>query len=301
MKEGLLQEAAFDDGPDAFLDMATRRLISSYALHPVDFNYEGQRLAQGYSDPPLSSDDVVLDIGCSSGQFALEAAQKTAMPAHLIGLDPLEGPNRLYLSDDYDTSRFSFIQGVGERIPLVDNAVRVATAHNVVFRAQDLEGMLGEMKRVVTPGGLLVISTNCVGHAFWRHRFEKEVARRVSLKTNHPIDLNPPAQGCYMEDLLPIIEASNDLSIVDQSIIQTSHSLITPGERFSDYKYAIQTSVNATQLPPEFHHVWRETVNEVVDPVVMRAFAGSQGSQYGPYFPDPVRRGMLVLRNLKAS
>jgi ubiquinone/menaquinone biosynthesis C-methylase UbiE len=285
-------------GPDSYTAMLSRRRINAFALKPVEFNLEGLRLAQTYSDPPLTEHDSILDVGCNSGEFVLKAAQAIELPSRIIGLDPLTEPYESFLPRDLDVSRFSFMQGTGEHIDLPDNAVRLATAHFVLYRSKDLKAMLAEMKRVVEPNGLIILSTNAKGHAHWRHRFEQQVARRVSRQTGFAVEMQPPAQPCYLSGLSDIIAKSGNLRI-EKRLDQDTQALITPGERAEAYKDAIKTSVSGTILPHHLWRVWQKTVDDVVDPVLAREFAKTQTSEYGPHFFDPVHRGMLVLRNVK--
>lgn len=290
-------------GVDAYADMVLRRLLSQYAERPVDFNVEGLRKVQDHLDPPLGADDTVLDVGCSSGEFVLEAARATGVRARLIGLDPDDHAYRQHFPGGPDADRFTFIKGIGEDIPLPDDAARVATAHNVLFRADDQYKMLDEMKRVVEPEGLIIVSTNGRMHAYWRHLFERMVALKVSQTTGMSEPLHPPAEGFYMEDVPEIVERSGGLEIID-TLVQRTESRITL-ERLPDYLTSLKFSVNHTDTPPEYWRVWRETVDGLARPLILKTIYqqtlrnAEAGRSDEPYFPDPVHRAMFVLRNNK--
>lgn len=289
---------------DSYLDMSVRREINEkYAEKPVDFNLEGLKGASEHVS--LSRDDLILDVGSSSGGFVLKAAEAVSTEAYIIGLEP-DARAQDYLPLSTDTSHFSFVQGFGEDIPLPDNSANVITAHNVLFRAHDMSRMLGEMKRVVEPEGLIVISTNSMWHAFWRHTFERVVARIVSEDLHeHTLPPSAPAEGCYLEQLPGILERAGGLQIIDR-VTQLCAAVITR-DRLQTYMYSIMLSINRTNLPKESGEKWRETVRDVVEPFAskkindMEEVNRSKGQDTEAYFQDLIYRGMVIARNEKAA
>jgi ubiquinone/menaquinone biosynthesis C-methylase UbiE len=290
------------DHQDGYFNMIARRTINEeFAEHPIDLNQAGLRLASKHT--PLTAQDKILDIGTSSGYFAVAAAQAVGVESHIIGLEPDEAAKER-MPKDMDTSRFTFVQGYGEDIPLPDNSVKAATAHNVLFRATEIPKMLDEMKRVTEPGGIIAISTNAMYHAFWRHTFERVVAKVVAGDLSQPVVPPPiPAQRCYLEELPTIIEQSKGLEIVDR-LTQVTAAVITE-DRLYDYVRAIKLSVNTTNLAPQFWARWRDTVNAVVLPVIenrinkMQEQNAAQGIDSHPYFADTIYRGLIIARNQK--
>lgn len=300
---GSNETISFLDRPDSYLDMVCRRLINEkFAAQPVDFNYEGMRWANGLLG--LTAADSVLDIGCSSGQFVLEAAQSTGTEAQIYGLDPYP-ESQVYLSRDMQTDNFTFLEGFGEDIPLPDNSVKMASAHNVLFRSRDIPSFLSEMKRVVQPEGFIIVSTNMRHHAFWRHTFERIVASKIATDLDEAI-VPPriPAEGCYFDDL-PRILSQAGLQIVGQ-LIQRCPAVITK-DRVNNYLYPIKLAANATDLSPELRGQWRKYVNVTIEPFVRKKIdqsaqkLKSKNSETEPFFADRVWRGMVVARNIKSG
>jgi SAM-dependent methyltransferase len=245
----------------------------------------------------ISTEDVVLDIGCSSGIFALRAARLAHMPAHLIGLDVQEDAFRKHFPTDHSRIGFSFVQGSGEAIPLPTDSVAVTTAHNVLFRAHDIDDMLNEMKRVTQADGLIIISTNFRNHALSRHLWERTIAETVSTELDIPIEpVLPPAEGCYFEDLAGIVAQSGGLEAID-TVIQEDVALITPGERFETFLTSLYYSVNYTDLPTCFYSRWRNVVDRTIQPLLLESY--DRQSRDEPVFTDTVHRGMVVWRNHK--
>lgn len=249
-----------DDHVDSPVDMTLRRAMSGeFAEEPVDFYTEACWTAQDYFGPPEENDEpkTWLDVGCNSGEFALQAKRATRMDNwRVIGLDPYDQPYldffRDFPPDDIDPHDLTFIKGVGEDIPLPDDAVSFTTAHNVLFRAADLEKMFSEMMRVTERNGLIGVSTNFEGHAFYRHWFQRRAAIRVSRLLRVPLDkLLPPAHGSYMDDLPRLVRRIGGLSVIDR-VVQETESRITRAN-LGAFLYSLYLSANRlpndTEIP----------------------------------------------------
>lgn len=289
---------------DSYLDMVSRRHINeAYAEKPVDFNVEGLRLANKYLS--LGRKDKILDVGCSSGLFIIKGAEATNTQAEIIGLEP-DAAVHAFLPPNVDDSRFTFVTGVGENIPLEDNSVKAASAHNMLFRAKDKVKVINEMKRVTEPGGLLLVSTNAIYHAFWRHTFERVIARSMSDDVGTRVEPAPtPAEGCYLEELPDILVGTGGLEVVER-LVQFSEAKITR-DRLEDYILPIKLSYNRTNLPAEdwVRPRWSQHVDEVVKPFIMSHIDSMEQSQSKtnkdeePYFADLVFRGLIAAKNIK--
>jgi SAM-dependent methyltransferase len=97
--------------------------------------------------------DVVLDLGCGSGRFAVWNLQSGA---HFIGIDT----GTFFAAE----SRASLDLVVGElrRLPFADGSLTKAYAIDVVehLSPESLDAMLGEINRVLAPGGSLFVYTH---------------------------------------------------------------------------------------------------------------------------------------------
>jgi 2-polyprenyl-6-hydroxyphenyl methylase/3-demethylubiquinone-9 3-methyltransferase len=99
----------------------------------------------------------VLDLGCGGG-FMAEASARQG--AHVIGVDPsapaIEAA-KLHakesgLSVDYRV-------GTGEQVPVADSAVDIVVCVDVLEHVRDLDAVIGEIRRVLKPGGLFLFDT----------------------------------------------------------------------------------------------------------------------------------------------
>ncbi|MFW5680807.1 MAG: bifunctional 2-polyprenyl-6-hydroxyphenol methylase/3-demethylubiquinol 3-O-methyltransferase UbiG, partial [Pseudomonadota bacterium] len=102
-------------------------------------------------------DKAVLDLGCGGGFMAEAMAEKGA---RVTGVDPaksaLEAARRhaaqAGLSIDY-------VEGVGEDLPLPDEAFDLVVSCDSLEHVRDLEQVLDEVVRVLKPGGLFLFDT----------------------------------------------------------------------------------------------------------------------------------------------
>jgi len=87
----------------------------------------------------------VLDVGCGNGFIAHNLS--AMLGSSVIGIDVTDATQAPIDYRQYDGSRF----------PLPDDSVDAVLLCYVLHHAQDVCGVLNEMKRVLRPGGLAVI------------------------------------------------------------------------------------------------------------------------------------------------
>ncbi len=99
----------------------------------------------------------VLDLGCAGG-FMAEAI--TARGAEVTGIDPaaqaIEAARAHAASEELD---IRYDVGVGEELPYEDGSFDVVVCVDVLEHVQDLQKVLQEVARVLTPGGLFLFDT----------------------------------------------------------------------------------------------------------------------------------------------
>lgn len=117
----------------------------------------------GFCDLPDGPIDV-LDIGCGSGHVA----DLLSEDACYLGLDPLPGGRGpggdLPPEMPRPQRQVSFVQGVGELMPIADDSFDAILMMGTFDHARSPEEMLAEASRVVRPGGAVHVLLG-LGHA----------------------------------------------------------------------------------------------------------------------------------------
>jgi SAM-dependent methyltransferase len=96
-----------------------------------------------------------LDVGCGTGALCAAIVERCA-PAALVGIDPSVGflaTARARIADP----RAHFEQGDAQALPLEVGAFDVAVSGLVLNFVGDSGAMLGEMRRVLRPGGTVAL------------------------------------------------------------------------------------------------------------------------------------------------
>ena len=128
-----------------FYDWLT--LIPAWRTHAT-------RLAEAF--PEVSGRRrVVLDVGCGTGVSAF--AFKGAFPDDdVVGLDISPQMVRIARRRDADDA-CTFLLGDACRLPFADASVDVVAGHSFLYLVPDRAGALREIRRVLRPGGRLVL------------------------------------------------------------------------------------------------------------------------------------------------
>jgi ubiquinone/menaquinone biosynthesis C-methylase UbiE len=99
----------------------------------------------------LRPGDAVVDIGCGPGAAVRRAARAGA---RAIGVDP--APIMLRTARLLNRRGVSYRQGEAEQLPVDDDTAQVAWSIATVHHWRDLDAGLGEVRRVLAPGGCFV-------------------------------------------------------------------------------------------------------------------------------------------------
>lgn len=143
----MLTESAYADD---------RHLRSRMAI----FSYAETRADPRWRTAPVAWDgtQVVADIGCGNG-LDLRRLVPEGRCRHAIGVDLSAGMLRP-LTELTSTGRLSLIQADAQRLPLHDNSVDVALAMYMLYHVPDVDAAVGELRRIVKPGGTMLAGTN---------------------------------------------------------------------------------------------------------------------------------------------
>jgi 2-polyprenyl-3-methyl-5-hydroxy-6-metoxy-1,4-benzoquinol methylase len=116
---------------------------------------------------------VVLDIASGAG-YGSNMLAKTAKKVYGVDLDPKAVQ---YAQRTYGRKNIEFIAGSGTAIPLKDSSVDVVVTFETIEHIEEYQQFMQEIKRVLKPDGLAIISTPndlefAEGNHFHVHEFE---------------------------------------------------------------------------------------------------------------------------------
>ena len=127
------------------------------ALSTMRFAGVGNPLAIG----PVYPGEKVLDHACGAGMDLLLAARRTGSGGQAIGIDMtpamVEYTRRAVSQAGLD-DRIEVHQGFYEELPVADASVDVVISNGVLNLAPDKQQVLGEIFRVLRPGGRLYLA-----------------------------------------------------------------------------------------------------------------------------------------------
>ena len=128
----------------------------------------------------LKPDSSVLELGCGSGEYALHLAKKAG--CRIIGLDintfGVRNANQLALANGLSSSvRFEQCD-ISKKLPFEDNAFDAVFSNDVLCHIPGRAHLLGEMFRILKPGGRMLFSDALVIGGMVSH---EEIATRSSI------------------------------------------------------------------------------------------------------------------------
>jgi SAM-dependent methyltransferase len=133
----------------------------------------------------LRGTETVVDAGCGNGPYLAELRRRRHT-GPVLGLDLSAGMAREAAA--HATTAVADIQA----LPLADGAADVALAMHMLYHVPDVDRALRELRRIVRPGGTVVVATNGPGHTAEVKALFAEAADRVAGVT---IDRDWDARG----------------------------------------------------------------------------------------------------------
>ena len=141
---------------------------------------EAQRIISDLGLPPASRG---LDVGCGVGLYALWLAESVGPGGAVLGIEPEADKvdaARTLVGGRLGPGRLAFERGDGTAIPLPDKSVDWIWCGDVLHHILDTEKALREFRRVVRPGGWIVVKESQVLSAMFLPG-HPELERRIQL------------------------------------------------------------------------------------------------------------------------
>jgi 2-polyprenyl-3-methyl-5-hydroxy-6-metoxy-1,4-benzoquinol methylase len=123
-------------------------------FHKGNITY-GEHLGRYISVLEAIRGKVVLDIAAGSGYGTKLMASEASS---VYGVD-IDADAVAYAKKEYAAKNITYLQGSGTEIPLDNDSVDCVVSMETIEHIEDQEKFLEEVKRVLRPGGFVVIST----------------------------------------------------------------------------------------------------------------------------------------------
>lgn len=146
-------------------------------LEPPDFDLRRRFLLER-----VVAGERVLDVGCGEGWFAVELARADV---EVVGIDVAEEPLRRARARDPELD-LRLVDDDGPW-PLDDASVDVVWAGETIEHVVDTAGWLSEVRRVLRPGGRVLLSTPAHGRlrVLWLALSRRAFESHFDLRADH--------------------------------------------------------------------------------------------------------------------
>jgi ubiquinone/menaquinone biosynthesis C-methylase UbiE len=135
-------------------NLAARQSIYSFQRPHLDLPASSIDLAQ------LTRDESVLDVGCGNGRYLAELRSR-GHRGFVCGADLSEGILRTSRPDAGDAS---LLVSDAQALPFGSESFDVALMMHMLYHVPDRAKALAEMRRLVRPGGVVLVLTNSSSH-----------------------------------------------------------------------------------------------------------------------------------------
>jgi len=142
-------------GDDA--NLAARQAIFRYQEDRVEF------FGWALDHVEWRGGERVIDVGCGRGQY-LDRLAREGRVRVLVGMDLSTGMLagvRGHWPEERDTP--ALVNADAERLPVRDGAADVALAMHMLYHVPDIPRAIAELRRVVRPGGTVLVAANAPG------------------------------------------------------------------------------------------------------------------------------------------
>ena len=144
-----------------------------------------RRRALVYEALGTQSGERILDAGCGPGFYVSELLDKVGSSGSVVGLDSSPQMLAVAASRCHGHANVAFREGAVTALPLEDASVDRALSVQVLEYVADVGAALGELHRVVRPGGRVVIWDVDWGTVSWHSSDPARMERVLAAWDDH--------------------------------------------------------------------------------------------------------------------
>ena len=232
-----------DEQPGKTETQAAGHEVYSVASEAQITLVQGRRAAKWvpFLLPHLRPGMRLLDVGCGVGSITLDLAELVA-PGKVVGVDQdasqIEIARASAASRGLTNTRFQ--TGSAYELPFADSSFDVALAHTLLFHLSDHPRALGELRRVLAPGGLVAISDDHWGtwliapdDAPMRRALDKFIIKGLIAAGANPF-YSPHLRGLLLEAGFARVEGFALAPETSGTLEETRHMALVFNRQFSD-------------------------------------------------------------------
>lgn len=156
------------------------RMVPEY--HSGSLIY-AEHMVRYISTEPFIKKKTVLDIACGSGYGSFIMSKSATK---VIGVDN-DKTSIDYAKEKYRSSNIEYRVGDAVNIPLENESIDTVVSFETIEHVKDYQQFLREIRRVLKPDGIVLISTPnelefSEGNEFHQHEFKREELRKLLTK-----------------------------------------------------------------------------------------------------------------------
>jgi ubiquinone/menaquinone biosynthesis C-methylase UbiE len=157
--------------------------------------------------------DIIVDVGSGPGYLTVELARAVGETGEVIAVDPSADMRMAAASQCNGFANVRILDGTANELPLPDVCAAGAASLQVFEYLNDIPGALAEIRRVLRPGGRLVIGDWHWDSWIWHSTEPERMAKMMSAWDHHLADRGVPARvphlmrqaGYQVETIRPLV------------------------------------------------------------------------------------------------
>lgn len=132
--------------------------------------------------------DRVLDVGCGPGFYVADIAERVGPSGAVTGIDPSPAMLAMTARRTEGAANVTLAEGGADGIPVADAAFDRAVSVQVLEYVADVPGALAELRRLLRPGGRLVLWDVDWTTLSWHAVDADRMARMLTAWDRHLVD-----------------------------------------------------------------------------------------------------------------
>jgi len=142
--------------------------------------------------------ETIVDVGSGLGHLAIELSRAVGDAGEVIGVDPSVDMRTAATSQCDGLPNVRILDGTAAALPLDDASADRAASLQVFEYLSDIPGALFEIRRVLRPGGRLVVGDMHWDSWIWHSHEPERMARMMKAWDHHLADRCVPAKLPHM-------------------------------------------------------------------------------------------------------